>query len=69
MLASLINLEFIALILFVIIVFYSSQGGLAFLSLIFITISVCEGALGLRVLVGFARSRGGDYIRGESLIQ
>lgn len=39
-----------------------------FFSLIYLTFTACEGALGLTILVSIARTNGGDYFRSFSLI-
>lgn len=62
LLTSLISLEYIVLVLFAIISLINTGAGVAGLSLAFLTISVCEGALGLRVLVIFARAFGGERL-------
>jgi len=41
--------------------------GIVFYSLIYLTFTVCEGALGLSVLVGISQSYGGDYLGSFSL--
>nr|VFU78875.1 NADH dehydrogenase subunit 4l [Proasellus spelaeus] len=58
-LAALISLEYMVLILFTMLaVFYQT----AMLSLAFLTVSVCEGALGLSILVIFTQSCGSDSL-------
>nr|VFU78888.1 NADH dehydrogenase subunit 4l [Proasellus coxalis] len=62
LLSALISLEFMVLSLFIYIsVFYQLPEGAA-VSLAFITISVCEGALGLSVLVLYTRSFGSESL-------
>nr|QIV24675.1 NADH dehydrogenase subunit 4L [Cacodacnus planicollis] len=63
LLLMLLSLEYIVLSLYLNIFFYLS--GLSydyFFSMIFITMSVCEGALGLSILVSMIRTYGNDYI-------
>nr|YP_009499536.1 NADH dehydrogenase subunit 4L [Aegosoma sinicum]ASL05650.1 NADH dehydrogenase subunit 4L [Aegosoma sinicum] len=63
LLLMLLSLEFIVLSLYLNMFFYfSGLGYNYFFSMIFITMSVCEGALGLSVLVTMIRSYGNDYI-------
>nr|VFU78702.1 NADH dehydrogenase subunit 4l [Proasellus aragonensis] len=59
LLAALISLEYMVLILFAMLaVFYQA----IMLSLAFLTVSVCEGALGLSVLVIFTQSCGNESL-------
>nr|VFU78823.1 NADH dehydrogenase subunit 4l [Proasellus ortizi] len=59
LLAALISLEYMVLLMFSILsIFYP----VASLSLAFLTVSVCEGALGLSVLVVFTQSCGSDSL-------
>lgn len=63
LLLMLLSLEFIVLSLyFNIFLFLSGYGYDYFFSIIFITIRVCEGALGLSIMVTIIRSWGNDYI-------
>nr|VFU78663.1 NADH dehydrogenase subunit 4l [Proasellus grafi] len=59
LLAALISLEYMVLILFT---FLTVSYLASMLSLAFLTISVCEGALGLSILVIFTRSYGSDSL-------
>nr|YP_002929357.1 NADH dehydrogenase subunit 4L [Chrysochroa fulgidissima]ACF04028.1 NADH dehydrogenase subunit 4L [Chrysochroa fulgidissima] len=62
LLMMLLSLEFIVLSLyFLIIIFLSLFDFEFFFSMLFLTMSVCEGALGLSVLVSVIRTHGGDY--------
>lgn len=60
----LLRLEFIVLSLFFIIFiylrFYRNE---YYFSIIFMTIRVCEGALGLSILVSIIRTHGNDYFQ------
>nr|VFU78895.1 NADH dehydrogenase subunit 4l [Proasellus meridianus] len=59
LLAALISLEYMVLILFAMLaIFYQ----VSMLALAFLTISVCEGALGLSVLVIFTRTYGSQSL-------
>nr|VFU78700.1 NADH dehydrogenase subunit 4l [Proasellus cavaticus] len=62
LLTSLISLEYMVLVLFATMSLINTGAGVAGLSLAFLTISVCEGALGLGVLVMFARAFGGESL-------
>nr|AND96509.1 NADH deshydrogenase subunit 4L [Milichus apicalis] len=62
LLLMLLSLEFIILSLFFNLFLYLSFFYYEyFLSMIFLTMSVCEGALGLGVLVSLIRTHGNDY--------
>nr|QIV24597.1 NADH dehydrogenase subunit 4L [Bifidoprionus rufus] len=69
LLLMLLSMEFIVLSLYFGIFLYSMMGGVDyFFTMIFITMSVCEGALGLSVLVCMIRTWGNDYILTFSLL-
>lgn len=62
LLSVLLRLEYIMLgIYFIIVTSLGAQD--LFYSLIFITFTACEGALGLSVLVIIRRTHGGDYFK------
>nr|ADO60573.1 NADH dehydrogenase subunit 4L [Elateroides dermestoides] len=64
LLLVLLSLEFIVLSLFLMLINYFSMNYLeAFISMVFLTFSVCEGALGLSLLVSLIRTHGNDYIK------
>nr|YP_009927092.1 NADH dehydrogenase subunit 4L [Libellula angelina]AXZ70359.1 NADH dehydrogenase subunit 4L [Libellula angelina] len=69
LLSTLLSLEFIVLSLFFymffVLLFYS---GLYFL-MYFLTFGVCEGALGLGILVSMIRSHGNDYFNSFNMLQ
>jgi NADH-ubiquinone oxidoreductase chain 4L len=46
---------------------FMGAGGL-FYSLIYLTFSACEGALGLSILVVIRRTHGGDYFKSFNFI-
>nr|YP_010238870.1 NADH dehydrogenase subunit 4L [Anoplophora horsfieldi]QTE20919.1 NADH dehydrogenase subunit 4L [Anoplophora horsfieldi]QTV20883.1 NADH dehydrogenase subunit 4L [Anoplophora horsfieldi] len=63
LLIMLLSLEFIMISLYFNILIYLSYLSYEyFFSMIFLTMSVCEGALGLSVLVLMIRTHGNDYI-------
>nr|URX53237.1 NADH dehydrogenase subunit 4L [Neotermes nr. kartaboensis] len=70
LLATLLSLEFMVLVLFIVIYFY-----LCFFSyelcfvMFFLVFSVCEGSLGLSVLVSMIRGFGNDYFQSCSVLQ
>nr|YP_010936437.1 NADH dehydrogenase subunit 4L [Agetocera filicornis]WKW54890.1 NADH dehydrogenase subunit 4L [Agetocera filicornis] len=63
LLLMLLSLEFIVLALYLsIFIYLSGMNYEFFFSMIFLTMSVCEGALGLSMLVLMVRVHGNDYI-------
>jgi NADH-ubiquinone oxidoreductase chain 4L len=62
----LIRLEFMVLVVFFSFIAFVCYESL-YISLIFLIFTVCEGALGLTVLVGISRVFGGDYFNTFSL--
>nr|AVN67609.1 NADH dehydrogenase subunit 4L [Asiablatta kyotensis] len=70
LLVTLLSLEFIVLILYMILYNYLITFNYElFFSMIFLTFSVCEGALGLSILVSMIRSYGNDYFQTFSMLQ
>nr|WDE20748.1 NADH dehydrogenase subunit 4L [Callimerus inbasalis] len=64
LLLMLLSLEFMVLSLFMGLFFYFNLLMYEYyFSLIFLTFSVCEGALGLSLLVSMIRSHGNDYFQ------
>nr|APX40183.1 NADH dehydrogenase subunit 4L [Cryptocephalus quadripunctatus] len=62
-LMMLLSLEFLVLSLYLgLFIFLSSFNYEYFFMLIYLTMSVCEGSLGLAMLVLMIRSHGNDYI-------
>nr|AND96703.1 NADH deshydrogenase subunit 4L [Onthophagus pullus] len=62
LLLMLLSLEFIILSLFFNLFLYLSLYYFEyFFSMVFLTMSVCEGALGLSILVSLIRTHGNDY--------
>lgn len=70
LLAVLLRLEFIVLALFLflfeILNFLNYEN---FFRIIFLTFRVCEGALGLSILVSIIRTHGNDYFQVFSILQ
>lgn len=70
LLITLIRLEFIVLVLYLIlynyltIIFYEG-----YFRIIFLTFRVCEGALGLSILVSLIRTHGNDYFQTYNILQ
>nr|YP_008757565.1 NADH dehydrogenase subunit 4L [Batocera lineolata]AEV21660.1 NADH dehydrogenase subunit 4L [Batocera lineolata]USH57924.1 NADH dehydrogenase subunit 4L [Batocera lineolata] len=63
MLIMLLSIEFMVVSLYFNLMIYLSELDYEyFFSMIFLTLSVCEGALGLSVLALMIRSHGNDYI-------
>nr|ASL05728.1 NADH dehydrogenase subunit 4L [Agapanthia daurica] len=63
LLLMLLSLEFIVVAVYFNLFIYFSQFSYEyFFSMIFLTMSVCEGALGLSLLVSMIRNHGNDYI-------
>lgn len=66
----LLRLEFIVLSLFLLIFFYLNFFNYEiYFSIYFLTFSVCEGVLGLSILVSIIRTHGNDYFLSFSLLQ
>nr|AND96259.1 NADH deshydrogenase subunit 4L [Onthophagus gracilipes] len=69
LLLMLLSLEFIILSLFFNLFIYLSFFFYEyFFSMVFLTMSVCEGALGLGVLVSMIRTHGNDYFNTFSIL-
>nr|UOU85379.1 NADH dehydrogenase subunit 4L [Rhamphomyia physoprocta] len=70
LLSMLLSLEFIVLSLFLLLFIYLSFLNYEmFFSMVFLTFSVCEGALGLSILVSMIRTHGNDYFQSFSVLQ
>nr|AMP43803.1 NADH dehydrogenase subunit 4L [Satanas sp. KW-2016] len=70
LLSMLLSLEFIVLSLFfMLMVFLNLMDFESCFGMIFLTFSVCEGALGLSVLVSMIRTHGNDYFQSFSVLQ
>nr|AYQ19102.1 NADH dehydrogenase subunit 4L [Tenebrionidae sp. 1 ACP-2013] len=69
LLLMLLSLEFIVLsIYFVMFTYLSFLGNDYFFSMVFLTFSVCEGVLGLSLLVSLIRTHGNDYFQSFSIL-
>lgn len=70
LLSILLSLEFIVLSLFFILFFYLNLNNFElYFSMYFLTFSVCEGVLGLSILVSIIRTHGNDYFLNFSILQ
>nr|ALG66373.1 NADH dehydrogenase subunit 4L [Kuwayamaea brachyptera] len=70
LLATLLSLEFIVLSLFAMLVFLLHYMSCElYFSMIFLTYAVCEGALGLSILVSMIRTHGNDFFQTFSVLQ
>nr|UFQ24737.1 NADH dehydrogenase subunit 4L [Diestrammena japanica] len=70
LLATLLSLEFIVLGLFFMLFNYLNLMGYElFFSMFFLTFSVCEGALGLSILVSMIRTYGNDFFQSFIILQ
>nr|AVN67431.1 NADH dehydrogenase subunit 4L [Gromphadorhina oblongonota] len=70
LLATLLSLEFIVLILYVVLYNYLINFNYElYFMMIFLTFSVCEGALGLSILVSMIRGYGNDFFGAYSMLQ
>nr|YP_010274848.1 NADH dehydrogenase subunit 4L [Gerosis phisara]YP_010968389.1 NADH dehydrogenase subunit 4L [Gerosis sinica]UJV31541.1 NADH dehydrogenase subunit 4L [Gerosis phisara]WNO18704.1 NADH dehydrogenase subunit 4L [Gerosis sinica] len=69
LLIMLLSLEFIVLSIYLIMMFYLSFIAFdMYLLMVFLVFSVCEGALGISILVSMIRSHGNDYFQSFSLL-
>nr|YP_010414528.1 NADH dehydrogenase subunit 4L [Dendroleon similis]AMW67784.1 NADH dehydrogenase subunit 4L [Dendroleon pantherinus]QNH82850.1 NADH dehydrogenase subunit 4L [Dendroleon pantherinus]URT60694.1 NADH dehydrogenase subunit 4L [Dendroleon similis] len=69
LLSMLLSLEFIVLSLFFLLIMMLMYFNFEFFfSMIFLTFSVCEGALGLSILVSMARTHGNDYFQSLNIL-
>nr|YP_010464284.1 NADH dehydrogenase subunit 4L [Chlorophila portschinski]UUL71661.1 NADH dehydrogenase subunit 4L [Chlorophila portschinski] len=69
LLLMLLSLEFIVLsVYFLIFIYLNFVDNDYFFSMVFITFSVCEGVIGLSILVSLIRSHGNDYFQSFSLL-
>nr|YP_010401679.1 NADH dehydrogenase subunit 4L [Symphoromyia crassicornis]UQU69102.1 NADH dehydrogenase subunit 4L [Symphoromyia crassicornis] len=70
LLSTLLSLEFIVLSLFLFLFIYLNLINFeSFFSMLFLIFSVCEGALGLSILVSMIRTHGNDYFQTFSVLQ
>nr|WJZ53065.1 NADH dehydrogenase subunit 4L [Pollenia tenuiforceps] len=70
LLSMLLSLEYIVLSLFLILFIYLNMLNYEFFfSMMFLVFSVCEGALGLSILVSMIRTHGNDYFQSFNILQ
>nr|UOU84937.1 NADH dehydrogenase subunit 4L [Platypalpus candicans] len=70
LLSMLLSLEYIVLSLFLFLFIYLNYMNYEiYFSMMFLTFSVCEGALGLSILVSMIRTHGNDYFQSFSVLQ
>nr|QXT45743.1 NADH dehydrogenase subunit 4L [Epeorus sp. LA03FY06]UUJ36897.1 NADH dehydrogenase subunit 4L [Epeorus sp. 04 ZXM-2022a] len=70
LLATLLSLEFIVLGLYgLLFVYLMNLGCELYFTMVFLTFAVCEGALGLSILVSMIRTHGNDYFQSFSILQ
>nr|YP_009693806.1 NADH dehydrogenase subunit 4L [Panorpa debilis]QEI03732.1 NADH dehydrogenase subunit 4L [Panorpa debilis] len=70
LLITLLSLEFIVLSLFFIMfMFLNLYNYETYFSMMFLVFSVCEGALGLSILVSMIRTHGNDFFQSFSILQ
>jgi NADH-ubiquinone oxidoreductase chain 4L len=70
LLATLLRLEFIVLRLYSLLFLYLVNIGLEiYFTIVFLTFAVCEGALGLSILVSIIRTHGNDYFQSFRVLQ
>nr|YP_009491530.1 NADH dehydrogenase subunit 4L [Musca sorbens]AWI48594.1 NADH dehydrogenase subunit 4L [Musca sorbens]QAB45354.1 NADH dehydrogenase subunit 4L [Musca sorbens] len=70
LLSMLLSLEYIVLSLFLLLFVYLNMYNYEnFFSMMFLTFSVCEGALGLSILVSMIRTHGNDYFQSFNILQ
>nr|YP_009732597.1 NADH dehydrogenase subunit 4L [Anarta trifolii]QHS71316.1 NADH dehydrogenase subunit 4L [Anarta trifolii] len=69
LLIVLLSLEFIVLsIFFFMLIYLSSIDYDMYMLMVFLVFSVCEGALGLSILVSMIRTHGNDYFQSFNLL-
>nr|QKD74995.1 NADH dehydrogenase subunit 4L [Suillia sp. HeleYD1] len=70
LLSMLLSLEYIVLCLFLLLFIYLNLMSFSnYFSMMFLTFSVCEGALGLSILVSMIRTHGNDYFQSFNILQ
>nr|SSD62309.1 NADH dehydrogenase subunit 4L [Battus belus] len=69
LLIVLLSLEFIVLsIFFFFVIYFNNVENDVYMLMVFLLFSVCEGALGLSILVSMIRTHGNDYFQSFSLL-
>nr|YP_010046708.1 NADH dehydrogenase subunit 4L [Toxorhynchites speciosus]QPJ78652.1 NADH dehydrogenase subunit 4L [Toxorhynchites speciosus] len=70
LLCMLLILEFMVLMLFMMLFFFLNfMMNEKYFSMFFLTFCVCEGVLGLSILVSMIRTHGNDYFQSFSILQ
>nr|YP_009937136.1 NADH dehydrogenase subunit 4L [Subclytia rotundiventris]QNT26372.1 NADH dehydrogenase subunit 4L [Subclytia rotundiventris] len=70
LLSMLLSLEYIVLSLFLVLFIYLNMMNYEFyFSMMFLTFSVCEGTLGISILVSMIRTHGNDYFQSFNVLQ
>nr|WKU83879.1 NADH dehydrogenase subunit 4L [Cheilosia albitarsis] len=70
LLSMLLSLEYIILSLFYLMFVYLNMFNYEnYFSMVFMTFSVCEGVLGLSILVSMIRTYGNDYFQSFNILQ
>nr|YP_010040766.1 NADH dehydrogenase subunit 4L [Syrphus ribesii]QOZ40944.1 NADH dehydrogenase subunit 4L [Syrphus ribesii] len=70
LLSMLLSLEYIVLSLFYLLFVYLNMLNYeSYFSMVFMTFSVCEGVLGLSILVSMIRMYGNDYFQSFNILQ
>nr|YP_009487728.1 NADH dehydrogenase subunit 4L [Anopheles minor]AWB98520.1 NADH dehydrogenase subunit 4L [Anopheles minor] len=70
LLSTLLSLEYMVLSLFIFLFFYLNfMNYESYFSMFFLTFCVCEGVLGLSILVSMIRTHGNDYFQSFSILQ
>nr|YP_010991150.1 NADH dehydrogenase subunit 4L [Chrysopa formosa]WOX61423.1 NADH dehydrogenase subunit 4L [Chrysopa formosa] len=70
LLSTLLSLEFIVLSLFYLLfLMYINYNYEYYFTMIFLVFSVCEGALGLSILVSMIRTHGNDYFQSFNILE
>ena len=68
--STLIRLEFASLSLYLyLFILLNDYGAEKYITLVYLTLAACEGALGLSILVSIIKTRGNDYIKSTHFIQ
>lgn len=70
LLVTLISLEFIVLLIYTFMYIYINIFSFnLYFRIVFLTIRVCEGSLGLSILVSIIRTHGNDYFQSYNVLQ
>lgn len=70
LLATLLSLEFLVLSLYMLIfIVIVIKGSELYFNMVFLTLAVCEGALGLSILVSIVRRHGNDCFQSFRILQ